>query len=542
MTASKVLRVLIWLAAVALSVSLPKCLTGQFQARSILFSCDGSGGNLESDSIKVVAPASAETVLGMIPAGVRDFQAMLRTSADADIFLKTTTGSLMSIEEANKKMPCELQTTSGAPTVETVQCRGSAPTDLELVVRNKGTSEAVLSIGYYYRAWSSVVAGRSCPWKLQPLGCKHYKQDEVKTTALSFSMWLSSTYGACEQAWTQLGVPLTRHELEVPYYKWGNIYDTWTGASPEAKQVNDKSWAMYKFVTNGGLEAAQTTVHRSDFLSLCNLNNFNTQFVEPCCSKLRSAFTDEKDAWAKLGEIAEENTHATAKNGLWEVCRSLPNAPVSGRGELFRFFNSDASREMVASDLSRCYPEGPVVVKPTAKPLVTPLQPVLPQQTASGVHAAEPWEDDGTGSINAATPSSQRVVLVDVTFAPAATAPPPLPPAAPTGAPVAVPAGAALAQRDLGPVVIKDAAAGLTAPRIASRRDRSPLGTAQAATSPFVLIVGVVFGFVCCAVVAGAFSCALSRRSQRFDDEDYRDPKALYRPNSEDQENLLNFE
>ena len=73
------------------------------------------------------------------------------------------------------------------------------------------------------------------------------------------------------------------------------------------------------------------------------------RFIQPCCSKLRTAFTDENDAWTKLGLIANGNGHTRPMHGLWEVCRSLPTAPtMDGRNHLFRFFNSDPSRDMVA--------------------------------------------------------------------------------------------------------------------------------------------------------------------------------------------------
>lgn len=409
MAAAKALSALIGLFAIRLAVTLPACNVGQFQVSSIVFKCAGSGGSVQTNQIKVRVPANLEKVVTTIPADVPNFQAKLQSSSDADLYLKSSiTGQNIYKHLPGGEIPVGSDTRSGAyqglhfsatqsmgiPTMESVECTGPTPHNLELVIRNNGDTEAVVDLGFAYGHWT---AEGSCTYEALPHGCVQYNQARVATSAVDFSLWLSGQYATCEQAWTEIAAPHTGTESSVagvPYYNWGKVYNQWPGAPAQVGQHLEQ--AMFKFATGGGWEDNKKVVRRTNFLWLCGLNQMKTVFLNACCSKLRSAFKDEEDAWPKLGKFAMSNGHQDPEQGLWEVCRSEQGVPPGGRSELFQFIKSDSRDVSIPADIKFCWPNGPVQVQPTKEPLVQTFTQSVDNSYTDPDQVA-PWERDGTG-------------------------------------------------------------------------------------------------------------------------------------------------
>lgn len=414
MAASQACAALIGVLAIWPSLAAPTCKANQFQVSDIVFNCEGSAGSVDTNQIKVNIPTLSEITVATIPKGIPNFQAQLRGQHDADLFIKdaTTGESIYSVLPGGENglgsstrsgvygsLSFDVTQTVGLPTLESVIFSGHADKPLELVIRNNG-NEGMVELGFSYGPWSS--SSGSCRFKTQPQGCLPYNQNAVETSGLAFSSWLSTAYGTCNEAWTQLAVPQTGvagGAVGVPYHNWGKLYQSWPSESRPDVGLPHMEKAMFKFVSNGGLEDNKNLVRRSDFAWICGLKQMSDLWMQPCCAKLRTAFTDESAAWLRLGQIAETNGHRDPQQGIWEVCRSLPHAPLGGRADLLHLLNSDSRHVAGPSDIKFCWPNGPVQVKPTTEPLAHQYVHHISQPELAAPGASKPWEDDGTGRV-----------------------------------------------------------------------------------------------------------------------------------------------
>merc|ERR1719265_1960127 len=129
--------------------------------------------------------------MATIPAGTPGFQAMLRTSDDAELLLRYESGESFfaslkgGIEPAisrsrtgvSHNMSFEVVQAVGAPTLDKVIITNKTNMPLQLIVKNNGPATTI-SLGYYYERWTH----GACPWKAQPNGCQPYVQQNMQKT------------------------------------------------------------------------------------------------------------------------------------------------------------------------------------------------------------------------------------------------------------------------------------------------------------------------------------------------------------------------
>jgi hypothetical protein len=392
----KVLRALSVFAIVPAAVAelLGTCRNNgfEFQSEYIVIGCDGSGGTLETNLQKVSVLMNKEVHLAHLPEGLSNFQAFMRTAGNADMYLRDAEGQR--VDQAGggiTALPGGAQVTSqhtaGTPSTDVLKIDGQLPKKLDLILKNTDGVTVDAEIGQYYDEWS----GDDCPWR-QAVGCKPYDQAKYRGVALQYSQWLHSKWSSCPEAWQDLAVPHIPVGSRVPLERWPMVFERW----PQAQPGTD-SWGMFKYSTDGGVEAGHSFVSRQQFDFLCDMQDYQNQFIEPCCAKVRSAFTDQDDALDKLTSMAKENGRQRPASILWEICRTIPNVPdefLMDQGNFFSYWHAGAA--MVAQDLTVCYPNGRVEVAPTSQPLFS-LGPGNGQMAdAKPVDGKMPWEMDGS--------------------------------------------------------------------------------------------------------------------------------------------------
>jgi hypothetical protein len=376
----------------------PKCSLAEAQVKPVVILCTGSGGTTETNLAKVELAKGEEYVLALLPKGMTSFKASAKSLGNVDLMLRDPATKARIDLETNgekeyQKMRITTLHTAGTPTTETLTCAGAMPQNLELVVKN---NDAVLpngvsvEVGYFYDPWSGATA---CTWKTNT-GCEYFDQAKYQALALTYSTALHAGGRTCSQAWSSDAVPQTPYGSHVPYYKWPAVFHKVEAGKGEAA-------GMYKFATNGGMESGKEYVDQGSFDFVCKMNVYKPKFIDPCCAKLRTAFTDETDAFTKMKQMATTIGRPGADDVLWEICKSIPTVPFEFtiyKDNFLSYWHSGGS--LVASDLKSCYPNGKVVVQPTPAPLFTLGGATKPSNDVPVNSAGKkPWEMDGTENL-----------------------------------------------------------------------------------------------------------------------------------------------
>jgi len=393
----------------------PRCnVKGYFQSTPFIFSCDGSGGDRDSNTAEVYMESRSSKEIVRIPEGTLDFVVSLDGDAEADLVVLDGSDNVVPHKmhsvgnnQSNqwlghyKGMDLSYSANTGIPTKGKLSFSGSATPELSLRLVSHSKTPSSFRIGYYYFPYADA-HGPQCRQGGAPVGCKKYHEVSVRKAVVDWAKWLLTRYAHADTAWAKLMIPLAAGPV-VPYHHWCSAWNAWPAASSSPAEC----MAAYKFVTNGGLEAHATKISEEQFLwafSLPAIASFDSQ----CCGKLRASFKHGNIAWDHIKKVQGKYSLTSPLQGLMKVCESVRSPPKSQDYALF--LDADGDRpvgDILAEDIGHCWNED-ATPSPTPVPMPspTPTRAASPTSISQVPHSPTPSPTPRTAATPTPTPTS----------------------------------------------------------------------------------------------------------------------------------------
>jgi len=186
---------------------------GYYQSVPFVFSCDGSGGDVQSNKVKVQLQglSSGYQEIFRIPAGTSDFVLSVDGDSSADVEVIDPKGR-------ENVVPHKMQNVGGNeflgsykhmdiryvghsslfPTREKLSFSGDATPELSVRLKSHATSAKEFTLGFYYFPYS---AGPQCEQGSAPVGCKTFHQAATRAAVVDWVKWLRTRYSDVENGW-----------------------------------------------------------------------------------------------------------------------------------------------------------------------------------------------------------------------------------------------------------------------------------------------------------------------------------------------------